>query len=283
MTTVEVFAPAKINLTLHVTGQRDDGYHLLDSLVTFAFVGDRLTLAAADDFSLNVTGPFADDVPTDASNLISRAADLMGLPAAITLEKNLPVASGLGGGSADAAAAMKGLAQIHNRSLPERDAQLALGADVPVCMIGGTVRVRGIGDRLEPLSVSSTSWPMVLVNPGVAVATSDVFSRLASKDNPPMDDPFALGPAFDLMDEFFDWLAGQRNDLEAPAREIAPVIGDVLASIAAQPGCRLARMSGSGATCFGVFGDDALAAEAAMQISAEKPRWWVVLSKEPGF
>lgn len=270
MTAVEVFAPAKINLTLHVTGQRPDGYHELDSLVCFAGIGDRLSLRKSERTKLTVTGPFAGEVPKGPENLVVRATSLLGVSAEITLEKNLPTAAGVGGGSADAAAALRGLTDLYDVPLPDTEAILGLGADVPVCLMGGQVRMRGIGERLTPVSSSRMSWPTLLVNPGVSVSTPEVFRRLASKSNPPMPD--------ELMDESFnefpDWLAQQRNDLEGSAIGMAPVIADVLEALRAEPGCRITRMSGSGATCFAIFDDDAQAAEAVRSIRAAHPDWW---------
>lgn len=270
MTTVEVFAPAKINLTLHVTGQRDDGYHLLDSLVCFADIGDRIFVSEADETSLKVTGPFAQNVPVSAENLVLRAADLMGVPAAIHLEKNLPAAAGIGGGSADAAATLQALAKVRNVPLPSRAQVLTLGADVPVCLMGGQVRMQGIGEHLTMVTATRMSWPTVLVNPGVSVSTPEVFRKLGSNTNPPMPDEMLE----DIYNEFPDWLGHQRNDLEAPATELAPVIADVLDALRAEPGCRIARMSGSGATCFAIFDEDAQASDAVRAIGEAHPDWW---------
>lgn len=271
MTAIEVFAPAKINLTLHVTGQRDDGYHLLDSLVCFADIGDRLSIEKAAETSLIVTGQFARDVPTGPDNLVLRAADLLGVTARITLEKNLPAAAGIGGGSADAAATLGGLADLYNLPLPAHEEVVTLGADVPVCLLGGQVRMRGIGDNLIPLTSARMSWPTVLVNPGVSVSTPEVFRRLATKANPPM--PYEI--LEDIYNEFPDWLGHQRNDLETPAIAIAPVIALVLDALRAEAGCRIARMSGSGATCFAIFDQDEQAREAVRSIRAAHPDWWV--------
>lgn len=274
MTTVEVFAPAKINLTLHVTGQRADGYHLLDSYVCFAGIGDRLTVEKADTTSLAVTGPFAKGVPTGPENLVCRAAALLGVTARISLEKNLPAAAGIGGGSADAAATLKALSKLYNIPLPERQNVLTLGADVPVCLMGGQVRMRGIGDDLMPINSVRMSWPAVLVNPGVSVSTPEVFRGLATKVNPPMPDEILE----DIYNEFPDWLGHQRNDLEAPAIAIAPVIAQVLDALRAEPGCRIARMSGSGATCFAIFDEDEQAAAAVAAIQSAHPDWWAEIA-----
>ncbi|MGO4915300.1 4-(cytidine 5'-diphospho)-2-C-methyl-D-erythritol kinase [Pseudogemmobacter sp. W21_MBD1_M6] len=267
------FAPAKINLTLHVTGQRDDGYHLLDSLVVFAGVGDRIGAVASNSLGLSVTGPRAAGVPTDMSNLVLKAAGLFGgRTARLTLDKHLPTASGIGGGSADAAAALRVLADLYNCDMPPVSDILGLGADVPVCLSGTPARMAGIGEVLTPVEQVPDFW-MVLVNPGFAVPTPAVFKALRSRCNPPM--PATL-PRFDGIAGFADWLAGQRNDLQSPAAALQPAIADVLDVIAVTKGCLLSRMSGSGATCFGVFGDETSATNAAAQIGAIRPDWWTV-------
>ena len=275
MTRVEEFAPAKVNQTLHITGKRADGYHLLDSLVAFAAgVGDRVSVEPAENTSLVVTGPFAASVPAGADNLVLRAASLMGASAAITLEKNLPPASGIGGGSADAAATVRALARAHDVPLPDTAALISLGADVPVCMETGVVRMAGIGDKITP-AFGPLAWPLLLVNPGVEVSTAKIFAGLTTPDNPPM--------GADLYDpayfEFPEWLGRQRNDLEGPARAEAPVIGEVIDAILEETGCRFARMSGSGATCFGVFDTQDQAEDAAQAISARYPTWWARATK----
>ncbi|MBL3573466.1 4-(cytidine 5'-diphospho)-2-C-methyl-D-erythritol kinase [Rhodovulum sulfidophilum] len=269
--TVEAFAPAKINLTLHVTGQREDGYHLLDSLVVFADIGDRLTLDPAEDISLSVTGPRAEGVPVDGRNLVLKAAALFGAGqgARVRLDKRLPAAAGIGGGSSDAAAALRGLAALWGCDLPGAEAVLSLGADVPVCLAPGPVRMRGVGEEILP-APALPEFGILLVNPGVEVPTPAVFRGLARKTNAPMPDLPGWGSAAGLA----DWLAGQRNDLEPPARAEAPVIGEVLAAIAATPGCLLARMSGSGATCFGIYADRAAAERAAVLLHETRPDWW---------
>lgn len=268
----EAFAPAKINLTLLVTGQRSDGYHLLDSLVVFADVGDRVRAEPADAFSLTLDGPMAAGLMAGEDNLVLRAARLIGAPgAALTLTKCLPLASGIGGGSSDAAAALRALAQLYELPLPDRDRLLTLGADLPVCLHPGPQRMGGIGDRLQPLQGLPGFW-LVLVNPGVQVPTPAVFRALACKDGLPMPDPL---PMFADLPALAAFLRDQRNDLEAPARALAPVIGDALAALAAQPGCQLARMSGSGATCFGLFGAKSAADRAAAAVSRTCPNWWV--------
>ncbi|MBD3679712.1 MAG: 4-(cytidine 5'-diphospho)-2-C-methyl-D-erythritol kinase [Rhodobacteraceae bacterium] len=271
--TVEVFAPAKINLTLHVTGLRDDGYHLLDSLVAFADIGDTIRATEADELGLSIEGPFASALPLSDDNLVLCAARSLGAPrgAVITLTKRLPVASGIGGGSADAAATLLALSRLWGVSLPDEDAVLALGADVPVCLAGQPVRMSGVGEGLSPVP-SLPPLHIVLVNPGVSVSTPEVFRALRQKDNAPMPGPF---PDWPDAEAFCAWLAAQRNDLELPARTMAPAIGVVLARLEATPGCLLARMSGSGATCFGLYADRVGADAAAAEIKARHPDWWV--------
>ncbi len=272
VTPLAELAPAKVNLALHVTGRRADGYHLLDSLVAFPRTGDRLRAGPAATLSLAIDGPFAGDLGAGADNLVLRAARLLRADAAdgaaLRLTKSLPVASGIGGGSADAAAALRLLARLWDRPLPPRATLAALGADVPVCVAGTSARMRGIGDDLAPVALPSF-W-LVLVNPGVPVPTPAVFAALARRDNDPLPDP----PAFADAEALAGWLAARRNDLEAPATTVAPEIRTVLAALAAAPGCRLARMSGSGATCFGLFTAAAPARAAAAAIRAARPAWW---------
>ncbi|RGP38145.1 4-(cytidine 5'-diphospho)-2-C-methyl-D-erythritol kinase [Pseudotabrizicola alkalilacus] len=268
--TVEDFAPAKINLSLHVTGQRADGYHLLDSLVVFADVGDRITVRADDRLSLQIAGPQAAELPVQDDNLVLRAARVMGMTAAITLDKQLPVASGIGGGSADAAATLRALARLGQKPLPADRDVLALGADVPVCLHGRAVRMQGVGEVLTPVPPLPEAW-LVLVNPRVAVATPEVFQGMTYKANAPMPEVPRL-PSVTALAAF---LHAMRNDMEASALALAPVIGAVRLALRAQPGCLLARMSGSGATCFGVFGDGPTARTAAREITAAYPGWWV--------
>jgi 4-diphosphocytidyl-2-C-methyl-D-erythritol kinase len=256
--TTEGFAPAKVNLSLHVTGQRSDGYHLLDSLVVFADVGDRLWFDAGPQMAITVTGPFAQGVPVDARNLVWRAAQMAGWCGHIRLEKNLPHGAGIGGGSADAAAVL--------RAFGGGTQALTLGADVPVCLSQAPQRVRGTGEVLAQVA-GLPALEIVLVNPRVAVPTAPVFAALASKNNDPMPQ---VWPDWADAQDFCLWLAGQRNDLEVPARGMAPQIADALASL---DGALSARMSGSGATCFGLYAEGAQAH--AARITAAHPDWWV--------
>jgi 4-diphosphocytidyl-2-C-methyl-D-erythritol kinase len=271
-------APAKVNLALHVTARRSDGYHVLDSLVAFAApqdAGDVVTVHPGSPgpggVRLTVSGPFADAVPDGADNIAVAAARATGGIAAVHLHKGLPVAAGIGGGSADAAAVLRAAAAagiVERAALPA--IALSLGADVPVCLDGRPCRMRGIGEALSPVRVPAV--PALLVNPGVPVATGAVFARLASRANPPLPDP----PAMDTPQALVTWLAATRNDLEAQATAIAPAIGEAVAALSAQRGCRLARMSGSGATVFGLF-DDAAARDAAAEAlgTAHGQGWWI--------
>ena len=276
----EAFAQAKINLTLHVTGQRADGYHLLDSLVVFAAVGDTVRAEPADRLTLEIVGPQAGALPVADDNLVLRAARAMGGQGArLTLDKRLPVASGIGGGSADAAAALVALAALWQVPLPAPAAVLKLGADVPVCLAGRAVRMGGVGEVLTPLDHPLPAAWMVLANPGVSVPTPPVFKALTRRDNPPMPDVL---PAFASAADLAAFLATMRNDLEAPAIALAPVIAQVKAALAAQPGCLLARMSGSGATCFGLFADEGAARAGAARLAAQEPGWWVEAARMTG-
>ncbi len=275
MTTVKAFAPAKINLTLHVTGQRPDGYHLLDSLVAFADIGDRLTMRLAGEPALTVDGPMAAGVPKDQRNLVMRAADLMGVTAAIHLEKNLPNAAGLGGGSSDAAAALRALHDLTGQPLPDVTALTGLGADVPVCVQPTAARMRGVGEDVSPVP-GLPALHAVLVNPGLPVMTQQVFANLIKRDNTPMPDTL---PAFDSQSRFIEWLAGMRNDLQQPAMAAHPLIAQVFDKLRVTPGCLLARMSGSGGTCFGLYGDAETAASAAGRLQQANAGWWVAVTR----
>ncbi len=264
------FAPAKINLSLHVTGQTAEGYHLLDSLVVFADVGDWVE-AETGDLSLTVTGPQAEGAPDDASNLVWKAARWLKAPAKLTLEKHLPSASGIGGGSSDAAATLRALCELTGQDLPDPARTAALGADVPVCLVAEPRRMSGIGEALEALP-DLPPLHFVLANPGVAVSTSAAFNALKSKTNRPM--PAELPDWLDTP-AFARWLAAQRNDLELPARSLAPAIGVTLTRLAQTDGALLARMSGSGATCFALYATRPEADAAAAALREVHPDWWI--------
>lgn len=269
-------APAKVNLYLHVTGRRADGYHLLDSLVVFAGVGDVLEAEPADALSLNVIGPFAAGLAGQGDNLVLRAARALLAEAGVeagarlTLYKNLPVASGIGGGSADAAATLRLLMRQWGVSIgQEALARLALGlgADVPVCLGARARRMSGVGEILAPAPVLP-AFGIALVNPGVAVATADIFRARRGDWSEAAELP-AKWPAAAAMCAD---MARLRNDLEPAAIALRPVIGEVLAALRDAPGCRLARMSGSGATCVGLFDDAQMAVSAAEHM--RRPGWW---------
>jgi 4-diphosphocytidyl-2-C-methyl-D-erythritol kinase len=258
------FAPAKLNLTLHVTGQRADGYHLLDSLVVFADLGDQVSLRPGPDLSLTLGGPFGAGLPV-ADNLVLRAARAAGVVGALHLDKHLPPASGMGGGSSDAAATLR-LAGVR----PDTGALMRLGADLPVCMAApAPCRMRGLGEDVTPLP-GVPALSLVLANPGVDLPTPDVFRALMQRANPAMPDALPDWPDAAALAA---WLGRMRNDLEPPARVLRPQISTLLADLAAQPGCQMARMTGSGATCFGIFPDDIAAAQAAGRLAA--PGRWV--------
>lgn len=286
LSSLPVTAPAKVNLALHVTGRRgDDGYHTLSSLVAFTADGDRLKVAAARADAFMLTGAFADALHACApgDNLVVRAlaaaraiAARAGMdfgPLAIRLEKTLPVASGIGGGSADAAALLRLVAD----ACPElagalRAAGLRLGADVPMCFDGVPALLEGIGDVATPLR-RFPPLPCVLVNPGVPVATPEVFRRLSNRANPPLPELPADG--FAGRTALVGYLRATRNDLEAPAAEIAPAIAGVREALMTA-GARFARMSGSGPTVFGLFETTGEAEAAAGVIAARQPRWWIM-------
>ncbi len=272
-------APAKVNLCLHVTGQRSDGYHLLDSLVAFTDIGDKISARALRGLSLSITGPEGAGLSAGADNLVLRAARLMGAQdVALTLDKHLPRAAGIGGGSSDAAATLRLLARLTGRPLPRNEDLLALGADVPVCLSARAARMRGIGEQIDPVP-PLPPLALVLVNPRVEVPTPQVFRALASRSNAPL--PETLGPWPDSR-AFIDWLAERRNDLEPAACQLAPVISTVLEGLQSTQDCALARMSGSGATCFGLFESQDAARTAARDLQQAHPEWWVVATALTG-
>jgi 4-diphosphocytidyl-2-C-methyl-D-erythritol kinase len=265
-------ANAKINLTLRVIGRRADGFHELESLVAFADLSDVLALEPGAVASLDVSGPFADAAGAQADNLVLKAARALGVPGGhFKLTKNIPVAAGLGGGSADAAAALRALATANNiPSARVMEAACRVGADVPVCLDPRPRVMQGIGEVLSP-PVTMPKLAAVLVNPGVAAATKDVFAKLdlSKCGKMPLEDIPSDRMAFVAM------LAKRTNDLTLPALAVAPVIADVLSGLSKSAGNLLARMSGSGATCFGIYASSAEAEAAARQLSAAQPKWWV--------
>ncbi|MGD9537575.1 MAG: 4-(cytidine 5'-diphospho)-2-C-methyl-D-erythritol kinase [Alphaproteobacteria bacterium] len=277
---LRVAAPAKLNLFLHVLGRRDDGYHRLDSLIAFASVHDTVVAAEADRLMLALDGPFGaaladagpDNLVLRAARALAEAADRPA-HASLTLVKRLPVASGIGGGSADAAAALKALCALWRLDL---DAEvlsglaLSLGADVPVCLAGRAARVGGIGEEIAPFDGLPEAG-LLLVNPGLPLSTASVFKARAGAFSPPASFAAPVNDARALAEA----LKRTRNDLEAPARTLLPEIGEVLNALDASDGCLLARMSGSGATCFGLFEDEAAASRAAAMLALRHPNWWL--------
>ncbi|MFC5385219.1 4-(cytidine 5'-diphospho)-2-C-methyl-D-erythritol kinase [Aquamicrobium segne] len=272
-------APAKLNLALHVVGRRLDGYHKLETLVVFTDYGDhlRLTPAPADHFSIH--GPYARGLPVDAKNLVIGARESLRqmskqtnlFPVAIRLEKNLPIASGIGGGSSNAAAILRALArywQIDDSKIIAAIA-LQLGADVPMCLAARPLLAQGIGERIKPVCGLPKLF-VVLVNPGVEISTPQVFSNLASRQNPPLQ---TLPDPVDFS-SLLGWLAASRNDLETAALAIAPVIAQSLAALRAN-NASFVRMSGSGATCFGLYESETAAKIAAQTIQRAQPDWFV--------
>lgn len=281
---LELFAPAKVNLYLEITGKRPDGYHLLESLVVFVDFGDRLSVQLQTDgiLSCTVNGPFARDVAhlPEGNNIVLRAAEQLrqsgktGLGASMVLEKHLPVAAGIGGGSSDAAAALNALNHLWHCAHTTRSLAaigLELGADIPVCLQAPRpMHMTGIGEQLT--SVSLPALPIVLVNPGVGVATGDIFRRIAP--------PFLAATGWENLAEpgqeaCIEALRHRRNDLHPAAERLCPEIGDVLSALHASKGCEIARMSGSGATCFGIFESLEAAQKAASVLRKTHPHWWV--------
>jgi 4-diphosphocytidyl-2-C-methyl-D-erythritol kinase len=279
---------AKVNLTLRVVGRRTDGYHDIESMVAFADCADRLTLTPGPALELSATGPLAEACGATSDNLVIKAALLLrervpDLKAGcFTLDKVLPVAAGIGGGSADAAAALRLLAQLNGLALDDErlhGVALATGADVPVCLASRPCVMTGVGESLLPLSLPIT--PCVMVNPRVPVATRDVFNALGLRNGELLVGATdvlrgtAWPEAGASVEDWVEVLAASSNDLEAPATRIQPIIGEVISALSATNGAWLARMSGSGATCFAIYENTADAGRAAEKIRRDHPEWWV--------
>lgn len=279
---------AKVNLTLRVVGRRVDGYHDLESVVAFADCADRLSFTPGSELRLETTGPLAQACGEATDNLVFKAAQLLGerVPelklGTFVLDKRLPVAAGIGGGSADAAAALRLLARVNNLAID--DARLIevarlTGADVPVCLASRACVMTGVGESLLPLAIPK--MPCVMVNPRVPVATKDVFRALGLRNGELLvgasDVIEAAGwpEAGASLEDWVEALAAGSNDLEAPATRIQPVIGEVLSALNATNGAWLARMSGSGATCFAIYENTADAQRASRKIQLDHPQWWV--------
>jgi 4-diphosphocytidyl-2-C-methyl-D-erythritol kinase len=279
-TSLSIAAPAKLNLFLHIVGRREDGFHLLDSLIAFVDIHDTLSLTAASELSLEIDGPFASQLPAKPDNLVLRAARglarICGVDggAHLKLTKRLPVASGIGGGSSDAAATIKGLIQLWDVQ-PDNQALQALaielGADVPVCLNGQAAFIGGIGEQISkagPLPVCS----LVLVNPGVAISTPAVFRVQAQSG---FSKPGRFDCAPENVGELVSILESRHNDLNQAAQRLCPEISQVLGALKASQGALMARMSGSGATCFALFADPSDATMATLDLVRRHPEWWV--------
>jgi len=267
-------ARAKVNLTLHVGSVQENGYHPLHSLVVFADIGDDLNAELAEEFSLKIKGPFAKHTPGGVENLVIKSASIIAehnqvnVKLAFTLNKKLPVASGIGGGSADAAAALRLLSRAAHVNWSEHaESFLPFGADVPVCYLSRTCVMEGVGEEILPWP-GLGQIPAILINPGVGVSTKEVFEKF---DSVGMSSNFSLSAG-----SLFDMAKSGRNDLQAIAMQMQPKIKTALDEIDVQDGCQLARMSGSGATCFGLFTSQSKAKRAAKTISKAHPDWWCV-------
>lgn len=282
---IREIARAKINLTLTVLGRRPDDYHDIESLVTFADIGDRVTLVSRSDRRLTTSGPFAADIMGE--NLLAKALTLLRETdpelrlGAVDLEKNLPVAAGLGGGSADVAALLRAVRQANPEragAVPWHEVATRLGADVPVCLAGKPALIRGIGDRVAPLGGvrDRPTLAAVLVNPRLALATAEVYRTLTARAAPPSLRPVE---AFADIDSLLAHMREVGNDLEAPAISLLPLIAELKAALASQVGCRLAAMSGSGPTCFGIFDTEASAARAVAALQRAQPLWWITQTR----
>jgi 4-diphosphocytidyl-2-C-methyl-D-erythritol kinase len=275
-----VFAPAKINLFLHVGDKRNDGFHALESLVVFARTGDRISFAHAGELELALEGQFGAALHAEPDNLVLRAARALrekagiGAGATMRLGKSLPVASGIGGGSADCAAALRGLMKLWDVDLPPQELNAlaaSLGSDVPVCVGSAPAWMEGRGEKVTPLT-AIPDLSMLLVNPRVPVPTGRVFAGLKTRRGIGFEKPRGFSDAASLL----GYLRQTSNDLEAPARDVAPEVGQVLDALSACPGVGLARMSGSGATCFALFEKDSDATAAEAALTRAHPHWWVV-------
>lgn len=285
---ISEIARAKVNLTLRVLGRRPDGYHEIESLVTFAEVGDGVTLYPGTDPGIVLTGPFADDIA--GPNLLDRTLTLLRevdgdlVLGGVVLEKNLPVAAGLGGGSADAAALLRAVRRANPSrasALPWHEVALRLGADVPVCLADTPAMMRGIGGRIEPSAArpGRAALSAVLINPRRPLTTARVFAALAA--GPVPDGAKSADAAIGLSgrDALVAHMHAVGNDLERAAVALLPLIAEAKAALAAQPDCLVAAMSGSGPTCFGIFADDTAATRAADGLARHQPHWWTVATR----
>ena len=275
---MEEKASAKVNLCLQIVGQKSNGFHLLDSIVGFTEFGDHLSFKKSDELELTAKGAFSDQIPVDKSNLILKAAELLRkinnikTGAHITLTKNLPPSAGLGGGSSDAAATIRGLSRLWDTDLPEIDDLMKIGSDLPVCIHQKTQHMKGFGEVLEEIN-TFPNLPILLVNPLKKVSTQTVFRMLKNKKNRPLSKFEKLSQA---KQDWINWLLLQRNDLMEPAVKVEPVIYEVLRLISKQISVEKVSMSGSGATCFGIFENKHDCDLAMKRVRLERPDWWSV-------
>ena len=274
---INVRANAKVNLALHVIGQRSDGLHCLDSIVAFPNHGDELLFQKANELTLSISGPFGEQLlkeTTKVSNIVISAAKLLKDSkngASIHLIKNLPIASGIGGGSSNAAMTIRALSKLWNKQIPNLDEIIELGADVPVCLSNGLQRMEGIGQICSELSAPPQMW-IVLANPGIKIPTAKIFDLLSFKQNAQLE-PI---PNLTDKDNFFEYLGRQRNDLEAVTSSLFPEVKYLLQIIKSTRECRLCRMSGSGATCFGLYTEKKHAQRAEKLIKESFSKAWVM-------
>ncbi len=276
--TIEERAYAKVNLALHVTGVREDGYHTLDSIIFFTDISDRLFIKKRGKNGLSLTGEFSKTISVKKNTILqvlklfqNELTDRF----SINLEKNLPIGAGLGGGSADAAAVIRFLVNYYTIPMPSLKSISKIGADIPACIASVASRVEGIGEIVKPINITSIDVWIVLVNPRIFVSTSSIFQELTQKRNKPLS-PFS---DFNNTDRFIDYLKSQRNDLQAIAVNKWPEISYVLNTIQETQGVLLSRMSGSGSTCFGLYKSQEIAKKAANYINKKNNKWWVKFSK----
>ena len=271
---INSFAAAKVNLALHVRGLKSNGYHELDSLVTFANIGDIIEVRPSNELKLTIEGPFADNVPKDADNIVVKAAKFLSPDgkAHINLIKNLPVEAGLGGGSADAAATLRSLSKLWNIQIPKTPE--VLGADVPICLLKETAIVQGIGEKITPVSIPS-NLHIVLIKPNIGLSTAKVFNNLKNKHNEKM----CTFKGTDSIEEFANYLNKLRNDLLQTSITIVPLLRDIINFLNVQNGNYYTQMSGSGTTCFGLFDDEVSAMRALSQAKIKFPNMWCKMVK----
>ena len=271
---INSFAAAKVNLALHVRGLKSNGYHELDSLVTFANLGDIIEVRPSDELKLTIEGPFADNVPKGTDNIVIKAANFLSPDgkAHINLIKNLPVKAGLGGGSADAAATLRSLSKLWNIPIPNTPE--VLGADVPICLLKKTAIVQGIGEKITPISIPS-NLHIVLIKPNIGLSTEEVFKNLKNKNNEKM----GAFKGTDSIEEFANHLNKLRNDLLKTSITLVPLLRDIIKFLNVQNGNYYTQMSGSGTTCFGLFYDEVNAMRALSQAKIKLPDMWCKMVK----